>query len=473
MTHIIRRQYVQVEVDGTEADGLALHNRLPALCLQALMPAVERVLDRYVPSDRHLSIERLEIDAGTISLERLEHELAEAATLALERSLREQMPDGDASAMTAFGKVRHETNQQHIHEAFMYLLQTGRLPWSFRLPNGKSLEQVILDSWQQAGESGLNSLVATDAVRRLLESSAIRKRLVRQFSPLFLNRFVSLLSPGPDEVIGALLERLGRSLAIPMQMKALERVLWETLLAEVAAGKPVTSAGLVGEALHSISLTKAQRADLARILEQQWPEVTNKAPADRVLRSETITPSRLSSQNSIIEKKQQTEVREGIYVENAGLVLLHPFLPQLFFSLGIANEKTLVRPDRALSLLHFLATGQTVAPEYELVLPKILCQVPVDAPVESQMELTTTEQEEAVALLEAVIRHWQVLRNTSPDGLRAAFLLRSGKVSLRDDGDWFLQIESRAHDVLLDQLPWGISMIKLPWMKYMLRVEWR
>ena len=38
---------------------------------------------------------------------------------------------------------------------------------------------------------------------------------------------------------------------------------------------------------------------------------------------------------------------------------------------------------------------------------------------------------------------------------------------------WTLQVETRAVDVLLDQLPWGLSMIRTPWMHAMLNVDWR
>ena len=81
--------------------------------------------------------------------------------------------------------------------------------------------------------------------------------------------------------------------------------------------------------------------------------------------------------------------------------------------------------------------------------------------------------EEAAAMLEAVIRHWEVLKNTSIDGLRSAFLNRPGKVTPREDGGWLLQVEASGVDILLDQLPWTVSMIKLPWMNTMMWVEWR
>jgi len=141
--------------------------------------------------------------------------------------------------------------------------------------------------------------------------------------------------------------------------------------------------------------------------------------------------------------------------------------------LGIATEDRLLQPDRAVCLLHFLATGFPRALEYELTLPKILCNIPLKSPVESDVELTELEKKEAIALLQAVIRHWQALRSTSPDGLRGTFLLRPGKISLRDDGDWLVQIETRSFDILLNELPWGISMIKLPWMPRLLWVQWQ
>ncbi|RWX47191.1 hypothetical protein H206_02503, partial [Candidatus Electrothrix aarhusensis] len=164
-------------------------------------------------------------------------------------------------------------------------------------------------------------------------------------------------------------------------------------------------------------------------------------------------------------------IAEGIYINNAGLVLLHPFLPQFFGALGIAGEEQLLRPERALCVLHFLTTGQPVAPEYELMLPKVLCNIPLDMPVEADVDLTDEEQDEADALLKAVVDHWQALRNTTPDGLRGTFLSRSGKISLRGE-DLLLQVEPQTWDIMLEQLPWGISMIRLPWMERMLWVEW-
>ncbi len=473
MTHMIREEYLHVEVIGTEADGLLLQRRLPAVCHEALARAIEQVLDRGTPPQDSVYIERLEIDAGTLSMDRLEQDLPETVGRALERSLREQISVEGASTSTEPGRIRHQTDHQRVRDAFIYFLKNGSLPWWCRLPIGRNLEQALLASWQQLVKSGPSVFAVRDAVRPLLDSAIVRRRLIRQFSPLFLNTLVSLLSPGSDAIVAGAMKRLGASAASSVWAANTERVLWETYLAHVAAGRTVTSADLIEEVARACPIVDTSPAASSRPSMPDWPEAANKAPADRLPPSELIPPLRPPSQNSPVEREHHPEAREGLYVENAGLVLLHPFLAQLFSALGVSDGATLVQPDRALSLLHFLATGRTDAPEYELVLPKILCHVPLGMPPESQVDLTIAERDEAVALLEAVIRHWQALRNTSPDGLRGAFLLRPGKLSVRDDGEWRLHIESRTHDILLDQLPWGLSMIKLPWMTCILHVEWR
>lgn len=596
MTHIIRQQFLQVEVNGLESDGLALQRRLPDVCHYWLTPALERVLDRYVSPQEHLYIERLEIDAGTLSLERLEQDLTESVANAIEKLLANLSTTKESLPTLVSGKVEHKTEQQSIHEAFIYFLKTGSLPWSFRLPAETRLEQVLLNSWQEpAAQSDASLGYEAEAILQALASTNVRQCLLRQFSPRFLSIFISRFSPDSKKAIEAVLLVLRNSDISPVVAKHFEKQLWETALTLLAAGNPITELQLVTETWHALPVSLVQQAALINWLEHEWPgaiaDVPMQKPSgnakipgapesslpDRERESPEVETSQVETpetkapqiktpetkapqvatphqaeasqtvetlqvespqietvqveapevkapevkapQTAVPEKQQlpstQTdekilsllqqpvtktpvvppaftaevqekssrkipekhlvqhpEIGEGIYIENAGLVLLHPFLPRFFAALGIADEENILQPDRALCLLHYLATGQTDAPEYELILPKILCEIALETPVESSVELTEAETEEVSALLEAVIRHWDVLQNTSPDGLRGTFFLRSGKVSLRDDGDWLLQVEAKSFDILLDHLPWSISIIRLPWMSRMLWVEW-
>jgi hypothetical protein len=164
------------------------------------------------------------------------------------------------------------------------------------------------------------------------------------------------------------------------------------------------------------------------------------------------------------------------YLSDAGLVLLHPFFPTLFKELGFTEGKAFKNFEaqvRAVHLLHFIVCGEEQPPEYRLLLPKLLCGLPLNAPIAQVVELDEKERAEAIALMEAAIRHWGALGNASPDGLREGFLQREGKLEKRADG-WRLIVERKTIDVLLDRLPWGIGMVVLPWMGgEVVRVEWR
>lgn len=409
MAHLIRKEYLHVELNGTEAEALALQRTLSGVCRNHLAPAIERALDRGAPEAGHLVIERVEIDAGAVQLERLESDLADSVAQALGKWLLEHAPltgappaslPGSGAQRTApgpvAGAVRHKSARDAAMEALLHFLRNGTLPWWFRLPAGKTLEQAIVDVWQEAGKAELEAGLVAHGILPALAEVPAGIRLIRQFSPSFTEAVLAGVPPEQRQVADTIRK---------------EPRLWEQQAATVA-------------------FPKSRQAE-------------------------------------------HPEVRDGLYVEHAGLVLLHPFLPRFFTGLGIVNEDRLLQPERALCLLHYLATGQPVAPEYELVLPKILCGIPLPEPVsDDETALSAPEKEEAIALLEAVIGHWDALRNSSCDELRGAFLVRPGKVSLRDDGDWLLQVEAQACDILLDQLPWGLSMVKLPWMEGMLRVEW-
>ncbi len=168
------------------------------------------------------------------------------------------------------------------------------------------------------------------------------------------------------------------------------------------------------------------------------------------------------------------------YVSNAGIVLLHPFLPTFFQNLGLTVDrefKNEAARHKAVYLIHYLATGEFDVPEYDLVFPKHLCGLPPETPLQKAANVKKSQQKkvktEADELLKTVIKYWKRLGSTSPDGLRNGFLRRAGKLSFSPADGWLLQVEQTGIDILLDSLPWGLGMVKTPWMKEMMTVEWR
>ncbi len=168
------------------------------------------------------------------------------------------------------------------------------------------------------------------------------------------------------------------------------------------------------------------------------------------------------------------EDEDGWFVDDAGLVVLASFLPAYFGKLGLLEEREFRSPEdqeRAVLLLRYLATGTAEAPEHFLALDKLLCGWPKDEPVVKAIEPTAEEEEESAELLSSVVRHWKALKNTSVEGLRASFLAREGRLTEGEEG-WKLMVPRTGYDVLLDQLPWGVGFVLLPWMKQPLFVEW-
>jgi hypothetical protein len=471
MTHLVRQQFVHLQVNGSEADGLAVQRNLSDWCHHGLKPAMERALDDCAPAAGSVCIDRLEIDAGAFSVDQWESELPGAVSRALERLLHEQIAAASQDSENA-GNARHKSVARSIDEAFSHYLRLGRLPWSFSLPERTTLEEMILKSWGEGHSAAAGLRLEREGIPGLLTSAAVRKRLFSQFSLAFRETLLALLSPPGWQRLREILQVLQAAGDPLTGREPLERFLWETVLARLAAGDLPAPARLLGQAWRSWGGAGPDCERLRALVARHWPEAL--ARGETLRANEHPRPGRndAARRPSTESAPEPKELDGGIFIANAGLVLLHPFLPQFLTALGVVSEERMVQPERALCLLHFLATGQAQAPEHELVLPKLLCGLPLEDPVASDLPLSELELEEASALLEAVVRHWSALGNTSADGLRGTFLLRPGKLSLRDDGDWFLQVETRGFDILLDQLPWSISLIRLPWMSRTLAVEW-
>ncbi len=205
------------------------------------------------------------------------------------------------------------------------------------------------------------------------------------------------------------------------------------------------------------------KQDRTGILREKLPEAPSSPATDPHSSGDTAGPA----DTAVEAEAQHTPV--------AGLVLLHPFLNMFFETVGLVKNRRFKNEwsrRKAAALLYYLATGEADAPEYELVLPKLLCAIPLHQPIDRDIELSEEDKSEADDMLKAAIDNWGALGSTSPDGLRGNFLVRDGKLT-RTDAGWWLQVEAQSYDLLLDRLPWGINMVKLPWMEDMLLVEWR
>ncbi|MCD2449924.1 hypothetical protein GO003_005935 [Methylicorpusculum oleiharenae] len=463
MNHSIRQFRLEAEMTGTEAESIALQRQLSQLTASKIIPVLEQVFERCSSPDRHLSIDSLVIDACTIDYERLDHELPEKIAESLAKSLLDFESVHAGLKPDDAGITNYKSKRQSVEQALLFFLVSGRLPWSFKLLPDQRLEQRVLELWQD--EDSAEQQPGSYFIRELLaalKNESVRIRLLNQFSLAFCEALLTRLSDRAKAVFDEVIDRLVLIERPVDEKNAFIRYMIDRLLVMIALDQRLSVAALINKS--RILLTdQAHKPEVW----QQWLEECWPGKSEDIQRK--LEPS---AEVSLKQDSTDADLVEGLYIDNAGLVLLHPFLPQLFEAVGIVSGEKISQLDFALSLLHYLATGQDKAPEYELVLPKLLCQLPLSAPIASLVVLPDYARQEADALLQAVIKHWGALRNTSIDSLRGTFLLRPGKLTAQADGDWRLQVEHQTCDILLDSLPWSIGMFKLPWMQKFLWVEW-
>jgi hypothetical protein len=100
-----------------------------------------------------------------------------------------------------------------------------------------------------------------------------------------------------------------------------------------------------------------------------------------------------------------------------------------------------------------------------------MCGLATAVPVDAGIELAEREREAAEQLLRSMIANWQTIAQSSIAALRETFLQREGRLESRDDC-WKLHVQRKTLDVLVDQIPWCFSVIRLPWMRLPLYVTW-
>ena len=166
---------------------------------------------------------------------------------------------------------------------------------------------------------------------------------------------------------------------------------------------------------------------------------------------------------------------ERIPISDAGLVLVHPFFHLLMQNLGLTRDGDFVSPLARMRAVHLLRE-LTGSPEEHfgnnLILEKILCGLPPGFALPSEWEPSEEEMEEVEGLLTAVCGYWQSLNGSSIQALREGFLLRPGTVEKFEDS-WIVKVEGRTIDILMDDLPWELSLIFLPWLDNPISVEWQ
>ncbi|MCW2485164.1 hypothetical protein J5069_04550 [Candidatus Symbiopectobacterium sp. NZEC127] len=264
--------------------------------------------------------------------------------------------------------------------------------------------------------------------------------------------------------------------------------LWRAHAHQDKASDDTSVAALIGRLLPLISSTSQQKT-LVQIASQCEQSPSGKTPwaahlnlqqpeIKQLIEAIDMTDKDVKKNAEISWEKPQNNaeaVAEPVIIHNAGLVIASAYIPMLFQRLALTDGRNFVDTQaqlQALFCLQWMTNSTNSAPEYQLLLNKVLCGIAPSTAIPQQVALPAGAETLIEGLLTAIIAHWRILGKTSISGLQSTFIQREGVLTFTPQ-HWQLNIIPGTFDMLLDQLPWSFQTIKYPWMDIPLFVSWR
>ncbi|WP_300487950.1 contractile injection system tape measure protein [Flavobacterium sp.] len=384
---------------------------------------------------------------------------------------------------------------EKLLRTFIHFIEEGTMPWwntnetSAAIFESVSFRKIISE------KAFVPKIVAS------LQKPKVRERIINQFTDAQIAQICLAVIQSKGLKIAlksAIIKQLSGS------SFADRKVLWSlilhtiSILASNKVANPETHT--IEQIIKTIPLLKAAKNQETE--EQIWNEInaifpfieqgvsystfreTNNKTPNKTVKSDKKNPDKEESQktdrNKITPELFQTiqqetpftdEVSNDHQVQNAGLVLIHPFIANLFKHCNLMDPKTntLTDPETGIHLLHYIATGKTNQPESAMLFEKYLCNIPLHQSINRHVKLTRKQKTEAAKVIGAVQQNWSAMKTASVGLLQHEFFQRPGKLTV---DSLTLTVERKTQDILMDKLSWGISMIRLPWQTQFTYVNW-
>ena len=339
--HIIRRQVLEVELNGTEAEGMKLQRQLADFARDVLPANLEKLLDQMMPPGMVVSLDSLAVE---VNLQpdgpSWERGLANAIVQNLRVALAEKLPQnvGDFGVPGSYG-AGISTEGEAVLQVFFHFLKTGQLPWNASATLRQQLEMELMKA---IGSEPKDSPLLRKLEGLLAENAAARQRLALQFSSKNLRALAQTLHPSRKQSWLLGLRQMGWLAGqTGIDKSAAEATFWAHFF-----GKTTTENGLIRGAVQQLWNENPQ-AEAALRAAAQLEAGQFLKPIIQEIEQPDGSPKPTASSSEV------GDAANGLFIENAGLVLLHPFLPAYFQAVGLADggstTRTCSRPESTAS----------------------------------------------------------------------------------------------------------------------------
>ncbi|WP_449386985.1 contractile injection system tape measure protein [Chryseobacterium lineare] len=482
--HIIQKVFVEITVNNKEK-AYRIKDDINSFLSIDVFPEIEKYINGI---EQKLAGHTLQIPRMELNLEvknsSLNTELKDKIAQLFKEKLSETVQRGETSRQETENdpKAYWVENQEKMVQTFIYFLENGYMPW-----------------WNSDKKS--IGFLETQTFDTLISAANFSKSIISVlFKQHVQNRIINQLS---DEQIArvclAVLEN--KELKINLKADIIRRIsklnhpdrimVWQLVLNMLTEYLRSSNSDLQEYLLHQI--LKAKLAGLSKVKDnhQNWKTVVAIFPfikENEIFESiQSIqsskkntpdhngnprTPEEISNQNNAAIHDDAI-ANDGQYIRNAGLILIHPFMKTFFEHCELFDPETqqLTDPELCAHLLHYIATGTTNAPEYDMAFEKFLCNIPMNQTINRHIKLSRKHKTQAQNVIESVQYNWNPMKKSSAALLQNEFFQRSGKLVVTDH-DYTLTVERKTQDILLEKLGWGIGLVKLPWKEKFMFVNW-
>jgi len=448
--HIIKRQLYEIKT-MKQHTAMDIQNRIGEINTNYVLPMLAEKMDKYFYSDEVVIIDKLEIDIGKIKTDAAENVWVGMIFESLDNRLKSITEN----------KNDKKQKEKHLVESWMSFLKNGMLPADCIYKNVDEIKKE-LHSLDENAKDLLRSFlfyeVNDDMIIRLIgNTDSETKKIHLQLLLPGIN--IDWLNAGIDEAVMEIVQETPTSTT---EKNFYNLFLWHHIISHFILNK--NKAISSGEIIQYV-INKA--IELKEISKPDFQD--NKLKEGELFKKQIDDPENLGDG---INERSLNE--EGVFFSNAGICLLTPWLPTFFKGIGLAVENNFMdkwKQQHAVYLLHYIVTNEEEPTEELLIFPKLLCGWPLQMPVINSFQITEYERTECENLLRSVIENWKALKNTSIKGLQESFLQRSGKLIEQND-QFVVQPEQQSIDLLLEFVPWTFRLIRLPWMKKAMQIDW-
>ena len=470
--HLIQQHTFDIQCSSPDF-GKEVQNQLSSLLENQFYPKLEILFDKYAVDKHTWNIDLIALELPNVSSKNWKNELMHHSLLQVEEYLKNNIPLFEINKKQNSTSKEFVTDEQHLRILFFNFLKTGILAEN---SISKNLTEIVSKIEITIG-------FLEELIKNLIEEPTYFERSFFSIPDFFKKMCIEslvgfqLISKANFQEI---IEDLNGIEGFKQQFKAnksfflqwLEIVEWTNYLQKKSNLKQLILKNFIDLSAKHWAISVDEMNLVFKIL-----NANNKTDNKIIFQemSDFIESFKKSDFDNTLEKPKTMNSNEAQFINNAGLVILHPFLKSLFEQLHLCKNDiwtTKMNQHKAILLTQFMITGQEKSFENELFFNKILCGFPLESAVNTQLKITKKEKEKCYSLLQAVSEHWKVMSTSSVEALQESFLQRNGKIVILSETRFELWVEEKGFDILLEQLPWGIGMVKTPWMEEYLTCNW-